>query len=67
MTLKEQVKVGILSCLRVNRMWCEDCPYNQNENGEVRMPTECKRELWNDFDLLISDMGNTIKLLEEET
>ena len=65
MTLKDQVLTAIRSCI-TSRSGCESCPYDKDEDGITRDWGECVNMLLSDFDLLISDMENTIKLLEEK-
>lgn len=65
MTLKDQVSTAIHSCM-TSKAGCLKCPYDKDEDGNQRDREECIDMLLNDFDLLISDMENTIKLLEEK-
>lgn len=62
MTLKDQVSTAIRIC--ITRLECRNCPYDKDEAGNPRNHDECTDMLLNDFNLLISDMENTIKLLE---
>lgn len=64
MTLKDQVKMAIHLCMESNG-GCLKCPYDKNENGSIREREECIKALLEDFDMLVSDMENTIKLLED--
>ena len=66
MTLKDQVQTAINLCM-TSCGGCGKCPYDRDEKGAVRNRDECIRVLLGDFNLLISDMENTIKLLEEGT
>jgi len=65
MTLKDQVSTAIHLCM-TSVSGCSNCPYDKDENGHLRNRDECIGMLLNDFDLLVSDMENTIKLLEEK-
>lgn len=75
MSFKDQVMLGIRCCTGLfDKRYsecpynldkrCSECPYDKDENGKQRAQSECKQMLMDDFDLLISDMENTIKLLE---
>ena len=66
MTLKDQVQTAIHLCMTMQN-GCSKCPYDKDEKGHVRSREECICALLGDFNLLISDMENTIKLLEEGT
>ena len=65
MTLTEQVKTAIHLCMTSGN-GCKWCPYDRDDNGLPKTRERCIRDLLSDFDLLISDMENTIKLLEEK-
>jgi len=65
MTLKDQVSTAIHLCM-TSPSGCLKCPYDKDEDGNWRDREECISALLNDFDLLVSDMENTIKLLEEK-
>ena len=65
MTLKDQVITAMRLCM-TQAGNCRQCPYDKDENGNVRPRSICIRELLDDFELLVSDMENTIKLLEEK-
>ncbi len=65
MILKDQVKRAMHLCM--GTVWgCSQCPYDKDENGLPRTREECTGALLQDWDMLISDMENAIKLLEEE-
>lgn len=71
MTHAERVKQGLKCHLHQSSIAesvadCGNCPYNFDESGKLTSWKECSKSLYEDAVLLIDDMVNTIKLLEEE-
>ncbi len=69
MTRIEKVKHGIACDMHQIDQFgvkCDECPYDKDDNGRILGMSECKKALYDDCILLIDDMENTIKLLEEE-
>ena len=69
MNLKDQVILGMRHCVRTGffSQECSGCPYDKDKNGAQRTSDECKQMLMDDFELLMSDIENAIKLLEGES
>ena len=65
MTLKDQVSKAIHLCM-TSQHGCRYCPYDKDDHGNRRERTDCIKLLLNDFDFLMTDMENVIKLLEAE-
>lgn len=65
MTLKDQVSKAIHLCM-TSQNGCRYCPYDKDDHGNRRERTDCIRILLNDFDFLMTDMENVIKLLEAD-
>ena len=66
MNLKDQVILGMRCCIDTGLFTsrCSECPYDKDENGTQRGADECKHMLIDDFEFLMSDIENTINLLE---
>ena len=65
MSLEEKVHAGLKAHLRgIQFIDCDNCPYNQSDDGCATTLEECLKSLMDDYEELISDMKNTIALLE---
>lgn len=66
MNLEEKVRAGLKAHLHRNMpcIDCEHCPYNESDNKSVKTFEDCTKDLMDDYEELISDMKDTIILLE---
>lgn len=66
MSLEEKVRAGLNAHLHRNKpcVDCQNCPYNELDNEHVLSFEGCTKALMDDYEALISDMKNTIILLE---